>query len=69
MELQNIEKQSLYVNTFNDTSEVRISEYTKKDGEKILLIHGKNILDKAFVKDADGNFKETVLVPLKSKSL
>ena len=69
MELQNIVKQSLYVNTFYKTSEVRISEYTIKDGKNILLIHGKDILDKAFVKDADGNYKETVLVPLKSKSL
>lgn len=69
MELQNIVKQSLYVNTFNERSEVRISEYTRKDGVNFLLIHGNNNTDKAFVKDTDGNYKETVLVPLHSKSI
>lgn len=64
MELQSIVKQSLYVNTFNEAPEVRISEYTRKDGINFLLIHGKNNTDKAYMKDNDGNYKETVLVPL-----
>jgi len=64
MELQNIAKQSLYVNIFNETPEVRISEYTRKDGINFLLIHGENNTDKAFMKDTDGNYTETVLVPL-----
>lgn len=68
MELQKIEKQSLYINTSNETPIVRVSEYTRKDGINLLLVHGSNNSYRAFMKDIDGNYKAAGLLHLKSKS-
>lgn len=65
-ELQNIAKQSLYVNTLKETSSVRISEYKREDGINFILVHGSNKY-RAFMKDTKGNYKETGLVHLISK--
>ena len=64
-ELQKIIKQSLYINTLKESPVVRISEYKREDGKNFLLVHGNDKYS-AFVKDTDGNYKETLFVTLRS---
>lgn len=60
--LQDIAKQSVYKETTKETPVVRISEYTRENGITFFLVYDDNRCS-AFVKDADGNLRKTMLVP------
>ena len=62
--LQEMAKQSLYSGTTEEIPSIRISEYTRKDGISLLLVHGKNNTYSAFLRDLDGNLRGTNLVHL-----
>ena len=59
---QEIAKQSLYSGTTEETPTIRISEYTQDNGINLLLVHGEDNTYSAFLRDVDGNIKETNLV-------
>ena len=61
-QLQDIAKQSVYKETTKETPIVRISEYTREDGITFFLVYDDNRCS-AFIKEADGNLRKTMLVP------
>lgn len=61
-QLQDIAKQSIYRETAKETPVVRISEYTRENGITFFLVYDDNRCS-AFMKDADGNLRKTMLVP------
>ena len=65
-ELQNITKQSLFINTLKKTPSVRISEFNREDGIIFILVQSNNKYN-AFMKDKEGCYKEIGLVHFMSK--
>ena len=60
-QLQGISKQSMYKGLTEDAPIVHISEYKHGNGTSLLLMHGNNNLYSAFIKDANGQLRKTIL--------
>ena len=68
-ELQEIAKQSLYTGKTEETPMIRISEYLRDDGINLLLVHGESNTYSAFLRDAEGNLKQTRLVSIRKPTI
>lgn len=60
-QLQDVANQSVYSGISEESQNVRITEYTPSDSLSLFLVHGKENLYSAFIKDANGCLRKTIL--------